>query len=93
MAISLMDLLAFAVGILGMLLALLFLLGDRSSDPEARRTDNVPAAAPTFVPVAVDQDSFIPMPDHLTTHAEMVTWITEEVPRLTEGMGAKPQSR
>ncbi len=30
--------------------------------------------------------SLIPMPDHLTTRDEMVTWLIHDLPRLTSGL-------
>ncbi len=51
---------------------------------------NLPAAAIDPVLRAKDQtalhdsnSTFILMPEHLKTHAEMVTWMTRELPKLT----------
>ena len=30
--------------------------------------------------------SFIPLPDHLRTNHEVVTWLTKDLPKLTEGL-------
>ncbi len=30
--------------------------------------------------------SFIPIPDHLRTNDEVVTWLTKDLPKLTEGL-------
>jgi hypothetical protein len=85
------------IGILALYLGMLWLLLVRAT---ARPTDHTaPSTAglidetPEHTPVAVDQEPFIPMPNHLTTRAEMVAWMTEELPKLTEGMAAKPGSR
>ncbi len=51
---------------------------------------SLPAATTDPVLGAKDQtvihdprSSFILMPDHLKTHAEMVAWMTRELPKLT----------
>jgi hypothetical protein len=55
-------------------------------EPAASLADGPPAERSQITPVADNEDPFIPMPSHLTTHAEM----TRELPMLTEGMVTKP---
>jgi hypothetical protein len=35
------------------------------------------------VTICESQEPYIPMPDHLKTHGEMVHWMTEELPKLS----------
>ncbi len=58
--------------------------------PRTMMPPSLPAAAPDPVIGAKDQTAlhdskspFITMPDHLKTHAEMVAWMTRELPKLT----------
>ncbi len=44
-------------------------------DPVIGAKDQTPLHAP--------KSTFILMPDHLKTHAEMVAWMTRELPKLT----------
>jgi hypothetical protein len=85
------------IGLLAIYLGTLWLLlvraTARPTDYTAPSTVGLISETREHTLVAVDQDSFMPMPDHLTTHAEMVAWMTEELPRLTEGMAARPQGR
>ncbi len=61
--------------------------------PRTMMPPSLPAAALDPVLGAKDQtvihdprSSFILMPDHLKTHAEMVAWMTRELPKLTAEM-------
>ena len=84
-----LDFLSVLVGAFGMLSLLVLLFG--------RQAPIVPYAEP-FEPEAggnpdfQDADApFVPMPSHLRTRAEMVAWMTQELPKLTESATTKPQ--
>jgi hypothetical protein len=84
MVVSLaIDLFAILAGFVGMLWLLVAWL-EETDEPAASVVDGPPAD------VADNEGPFIPIPSHLTTHAEMVDWMTRELPRLTVGMVTKP---
>jgi hypothetical protein len=80
LAISLLVVLAGAVG---MLLLLLTWFGSRSITPEIE-DDLDPILGPKD-PTAIYESHgpFIPMPAHLKTSDQMVAWMTKELPKLT----------
>jgi hypothetical protein len=80
LAISLLVVLAGAVG---MLLLLLTWFGSRSITPEIE-DDFDPILGPRD-PTAIYESHgpFIPMPPHLKTSDQMVDWMTKELPKLT----------
>lgn len=84
-----LDFLAILVGALGMLSLLILLFGRQApivpySEPFEAEANDTSANADTDGP-------FVPMPAHLRTRAEMVAWMTQELPKLTENMATKPQ--
>ena len=83
LAISVLVVLA---GAIGMLLLLLVWFGGRTIVPEFE-VDLDPINGPRD-PVAIYESHgpFIPMPEHLKTHDQMIAWMTQELPRLTADM-------
>jgi hypothetical protein len=82
-----LDLLVILAGGIGMLGLLQGLFGSR--------TLVVPYAEPVRDDVGGGsvpdgQEPFIPMPDHVTSHAEMVAWMTQDLPRLAAEAATKP---
>ena len=84
------DLLAVLVGTLGML-CLLFTLCGRTppiipyQEPfETDEAANTADADPT--------SPFIPMPTHLNTRADMVSWMTRDLPSLIEEASKRPHN-
>ena len=72
------DLLAILAGAFGMLCLLVGLFGRAAPiAPYAGPFDEEEGGSGPGQP-------FIPMPKHLRTHAEMVAWMTQELPKLTE---------
>lgn len=76
------SLLAIVLGSFGMLLLLLMGFGGMTIEPEPES-----AVGSTLDPkdqaIIHDIDgSFIPIPDHLKTADEMVTWMTRDMPKL-----------
>jgi len=82
LAISLLIVLA---GTVGMLLLLLTWFGSRSITPEIE--DDFDPIVGSRDPIAIYESHgpYIPMPEHLKTHDQMVEWMTKELPRLTAG--------
>lgn len=78
-------LLAIVAGFLAALWLLLLWLGD-GVDLQAEH--DLDPILGTRDPVAIyeSQGPYIPMPDHLKTHDEMVSWLTKDLPRLTAEM-------
>jgi hypothetical protein len=73
------------VGFVGAIWLLLLWVGDHA-------TTSFEMSPPPLDPILGAQDRveihesngpFIPMPDHLKTHDEMVAWMTKELPKLT----------
>jgi hypothetical protein len=83
------DLFAILAGFVGMLWLLVAWL-EETDEPAASLADGPPADRSQITPVADNEGPFIPMPSHLTTRAEMVDWMTRELPRLTAGIVTKP---
>jgi hypothetical protein len=81
---------AIHIAALGMLRLLLVRTGSRPTNHTAPSMAGLIDETRERTPVAVDQEPFIPMPDHLKSHAEMIAWMTKELPRLTEGTTTKP---
>lgn len=85
-----LDLLAILAGTLGMLWLLVGLFG--------RRAPVRPYGEP-FHPgseresASEDEAPFIFMPRDITSHADMVAWMTKELPILVEEASRKPQDR
>mgnify|MGYP001235046814 CR=1 FL=1 len=91
MVVSLaVDVLAILAGFLGMTWLLLLGLRDGTSEPAGHLADVALGDVPQLTLSTGDQGAFILMPDHVTTHAEMVAWMTQELPKLTAGITAKP---
>jgi hypothetical protein len=80
LAVSLLVVLA---GAMGMLLLLITWFGSRSITPEI--DDDLHPILGARDPVAIYESlgPFIPMPDDLKTNAQMVDWMTKELPKLT----------
>jgi hypothetical protein len=72
-------LLAAAGGFVTALWLLLLWVGDGSSPPEAPSGSDV---VPDWRTCDGDDAPFIPLPDHLKTRAEIVAWMTTDLPRL-----------
>jgi len=83
------DFIAILVGAIGTLFVLVLLFGRQAPVvPYAEPFD----AADDGATATDDADGlFVRMPEHLRTHAEMVAWMTQELPRLTEGVTTKPR--
>ncbi|WP_414472514.1 hypothetical protein [Microvirga sp. M2] len=82
-----LDLLAISAGTLGMLCLLVALFG--------RTLPIVPFQEPFEADEADAAGSdprppFIPMPTDLNTHAEMVSWMTRDLPGLIEEASRRP---
>ena len=88
LAISLLVVLAGAVG---MLLLLLTWFGSRSITPEIE--DDLDPILGARDPTAIYESHgpFIPMPAHLKTSDQMVDWMTKDLPKLTAEI-ANPRS-
>lgn len=83
-----LDFLSIVVGALGMLSLLVLLFGRQApvvpyAEPFDSEDDGRSADQDTDVP-------FVAMPDHLRTRAEMVAWMTQELPKLTESVTTRP---
>jgi hypothetical protein len=80
LAISLLVVLAGAVG---MLLMLLTWFGGRTITPEIE--DDLDPILGARDPMAIYESHgpFIPMPSHLKTSDQMIDWMTKELPKLT----------
>jgi len=57
---------------------------EETDEPAASLAYGPPAERSQITPVADKDDPFIPMPSHLTTRAEMLEWMTRELPKLTD---------
>jgi hypothetical protein len=77
-----MSLLFIAAGFLGMLLLLISWFGGTMIEPELETSLDPILGMPDQPAIHASQDSFVPMPSHLTTHDEMVAWMTGEMPKL-----------
>ena len=75
----------------GMLLLLVTWFGGRTITPEFE--DDLDPINGARDPVAIYESHgpFIPMPEHLKTHDQMIAWMTQELPRLTADM-SNPRS-
>ncbi|GEO18056.1 hypothetical protein [Microvirga aerophila] len=81
---------AIHIAALGILRLLLVRTRARPTNPTTPSTAALINETRERKPVAVDQESFIPMPDHLKSHTDMIAWMTKELPRLIEGVPTKP---
>ena len=88
-SILIIGIFAIHIAALGML-ELLVRTRARPTNPTAPSTAALINETRKRKPVAVDQESFIPMPDHLKSHTDMIAWMTKELPRLIEGVPTKP---
>ncbi len=76
---------ALSAAILGFIAALWLLLlwvGDGAVAPENTWLDPIMGERDR-VGIYESYGPFVPMPEHLKTHDEMVAWMTKELPRLT----------
>jgi hypothetical protein len=76
---------ALSAAILGFIAALWLLLlwvGDGAVAPETTWLDPIMGERDR-VGIYESYGPFVPMPEHLKTHDEMVAWMTKELPRLT----------
>ncbi|WP_457091765.1 hypothetical protein [Microvirga sp. P5_D2] len=84
-----LDFLAILIGAFGMLSLLILLFGRQAqiapyAEPFDAEADGQSATQDAEAP-------FVAMPGHLRTNAEMVAWMTQELPTLAEGATPKPQ--
>jgi len=75
-----LDLFMILAGGLGMLCLLVLLFGRHP--PIAPYTEPFTAEEQSHATSSDSVEPFIPMPAHLGTHAEMVAWMTQELPQL-----------
>lgn len=80
-------LLSAAAGFLGMLCLMLAWFGDSHARPITPGVDGL--EDPSAPEPVHGEAPFIPMPNHLNSHDEMVAWFTTELPKLTAA--AKPR--
>jgi hypothetical protein len=73
---------AAVIGFLTALWLLLLWVGDGAVAPETHWIDPIMGERDR-VAIYDSYGPFVPMPDHLKTHAEMVAWMTKELPKLT----------
>jgi hypothetical protein len=87
------DLTITVLGILAVFFGVLWLLllwfGDSHANPVIPGEDDPILGPRDQVAVYESHGPFIPMPKNLTTQAEMVAWMTEELPKLTAGLKPK----
>jgi hypothetical protein len=76
-------LLASIAGFITALWLLLLWIGESGSASETECILDPILGARDQAAIYASHSSFIPMPDHLKTRDEMVTWMTEELPKLT----------
>jgi hypothetical protein len=86
-----LDLLVILAGFFGVLWLLTGLFGDR--EPIVPYAEAFTAGKDVHAFVSDAQEPFIPMPSHLKSSAEMVAWMTTELPRLAEEAANKPHGR
>lgn len=84
-----LDLLVILVGFAGMVWLLTGLFGTHAPIVPYAEPFSAEEESPAMPSDA--EEPLISMPEHLKTHAEMVAWMTQELPRLTEGMATRPQ--
>jgi hypothetical protein len=77
-----MSLLFIAAGFLGMLLLLISWFGGRMIESEPETSLDLILGMGDQPAIYDSQAPFIPIPRHLTTHTEMVAWMTGEMPKL-----------
>jgi hypothetical protein len=77
--------LAFAVALIGLASAVSAAAFCAARRAMPRRRGGGRPASPPLGPAASDllEERFIPMPGDLSTHDEMVAWMTRDLPRLT----------
>ena len=85
------DALSAIAGFVAMLWLLLLWLGDGVRVPITPEVGDPITGAEDHVAIQASCDPFIPMPDHLRTRQEMVVWMTNELPKLTAEMTARPK--
>lgn len=76
-----------------MLWLLLLWFGDSHARPVRPYSDDAVLDAEAQVTASESHDPFIPMPNHLRTHSEMVAWMTEELPKRAAEMALHPHER
>jgi hypothetical protein len=84
------DVLAILAGLLGMLWLLLLRFGAAPVSPMLPFDGGLTLEGYESENAVEAEESFISMPSHITTHAEMVAWLTEELPKLTEEAATRP---
>lgn len=84
-----LDFLAILVGGLGMLFLLVLLFGRQA--PIVPYAEPFDAEGDSKSAIQDAETPFVAMPAHLRTSAEMVAWMTQELPKLTENVTTKPQ--
>jgi hypothetical protein len=77
------SLLLIFAGFFGMLLLLLLRFGASIVTPEVESDLDPILGARDPIAIHDIQGPLIPMPSRLKTHAEMVAWMTKELPKLT----------
>jgi hypothetical protein len=77
-------LLAALAGFITALWVLLLWVGEGATPSGAENQLDPILGLPDRVGIYESGGPFIPMPAHLTTNAEMVDWMTKELPALTE---------
>ncbi len=73
---------AAVTGFLVALWLLLLWLGDGAVPPDGGWLDPI-LGERDRMGIYESYGPFVPMPDHLKTHDEMVAWMTQELPKLT----------
>jgi hypothetical protein len=86
-----LDVLAILTGAIGMLWLLLAKFGTWAAAPVIPFEDGRATEAQAPLLTDADDEPLIEMPGHLKTHAEMVAWMTQELPKLTDKVGTRPQ--
>ena len=76
---------AFA-GLMAMLWLLLLWVGGGMANPVVLYADDPIIGPRDQVAIYKSHDPFIPMPERLRTHDEMVAWMTQELPKLTAAL-------
>jgi hypothetical protein len=85
--------LAILAGTTGMLWLLLVSFGDGHATPLRPYADDSIAITADRRASEDPDGPFIPMPDHLKTHHDMVAWMTRELPRLAAESASGPDTK
>jgi hypothetical protein len=78
--------LAAVSGLLAMLWLLLLWVGDGMANPVVPYADDPIMGPRDQAAIYESHGPFIPMPERLRTHDEMVAWMTQELPKLTAAL-------